>query len=98
MTVDKAYLVSDEEAVPVIFDLLAHEGLCLGGSSGINVAGAMRLARDLGPGKTIVTMLCDFGTRYQSKLFNPQFLRSKSLPVPAWLERTSAIKPPFAKS
>ncbi|MCL4711598.1 MAG: cysteine synthase A [Pseudorhodoplanes sp.] len=98
MTVDKAYLVSDEEAVPVIFDLLAHEGLCLGGSSGINVAGAMRLARDLGPGKTIVTMLCDFGTRYQSKLFNPQFLRSKSLPVPPWLERTSAIKPPFAKS
>ncbi len=93
--VDKAYLIPDEEAVPIVFDLLEHEGLCLGGSSGINVAGAIRLAKDLGPGHTIVTVLCDFGTRYQSKLFNPDFLRSKKLPVPAWLERTSHIKPPF---
>ena len=85
--VDKAYLIPDEEAVPIIFDLLEHEGLCLGGSSGINVAGAIRLAKELGPGHTIVTVLCDYGTRYQSKLFNPEFLRSKKLPVPAWLER-----------
>src|SRR5215216_7281066 len=90
--VDKAYLIPDEEAVPIIFDLLEHEGLCLGGSSGINVAGAIRLARDLGPGHTIVTVLCDYGTRYQSKLFNPAFLRSKGLPVPAWLERGSGVK------
>ena len=95
MLVDKAYLIPDEEAVPIIFDLLEHEGLCLGGSSGINVAGAIRLAKDLGPGHTIVTMLCDSGTRYQSKLFDPTFLRSKGLPVPAWLERKSAIQPPF---
>jgi cysteine synthase len=95
--VDKAYLIPDEEAVPVVFDLLEHEGLCLGGSSGINVAGAIRLAKDMGPGHTIVTVLCDFGTRYQSKLFNPQFLRSKNLPVPAWLERTPEIEIPFEK-
>ncbi len=93
--VDKAYLIPDEEAVPIVFDLLEHEGLCLGGSSGINVAGAIRLAKELGPGKTIVTVLCDSGTRYQSKLFNPAFLRSKNLPVPAWLERKSDIKPPI---
>ena len=93
--VDKAYLIPDEEAVPIIFDLLEHEGLCLGGSSAINIAGAVRLAKDLGPGKTIVTVLCDYGTRYQSKLFNPDFLRSKKLPVPAWLERKSNIKPPY---
>lgn len=93
--VDNPYLIPDEEAVPVIFDLLEHEGLCLGGSSGINVAGAIRLAKDLGPGHTIVTVLCDSGTRYQSKLFNPDFLRSKNLPVPDWLERKSDIKPPF---
>jgi cysteine synthase A len=96
MKVDKAYLIPDEEAVPIIFDLLEHEGLCLGGSSGINVAGAVRLAKDLGPGHTIVTVLCDGGSRYQSKLFNPEFLRSKNLPVPAWLERKSDIKLPFA--
>ena len=96
--VDKPYLIPDEEAVPLIFDLLEHEGLCLGGSSGINVAGAIRLAKDLGPGHTIVTVLCDFGTRYQSKLFNPDFLRSKKLPVPEWLERKSDIKPPFVKT
>ncbi len=86
LTVDHAYNIPDAEALPVVFDLLQHEGLCLGGSSGINVAGAMRLARDLGPGHTIVTILCDYGTRYQSKLFNPDFLRSKDLPVPAWLD------------
>ena len=80
--VDHAYLIPDEEAVPLIFDLLEHEGLCLGGSSGINIAGAIRLAKELGPGETIVTVLCDYGNRYQSKLFNPEFLRSKNLPVP----------------
>jgi cysteine synthase A len=95
--VDHAYLIPDEEGVPIIFDLLEHEGLCLGGSSGINIAGAMRLARELGKGKTIVTVLADYGTRYQSKLFNPDFLRSKNLPVPAWLERKSDIQPPFEK-
>jgi cysteine synthase A len=95
MKVNKAYLIPDEEAVPIIFDLLEHEGLCLGGSSGINVAGAIRLAKDLGPGHTIVTVLCDGGSRYQSKLFNPEFLRSKNLPVPAWLEPKSDIKLPF---
>jgi cysteine synthase A len=97
ITVDKPYLIPDEEAVPVIFDLLEHEGLCLGGSSGINVAGAIRLAKDLGPGHTIVTVLCDSGTRYQSKLFNAEFLRSKKLPVPAWLERKTNVEIPFAK-
>jgi cysteine synthase A len=95
MTVDKAYLIPDEEAVPIIFDLLEHEGLCMGGSTGINVAGAIRLARELGPGHTIVTILADFGTRYQSKLFNPDFLRQKGLPVPAWLERRSDVTVPF---
>lgn len=84
--VDAAYQIPDEEALPVAFDLLKHEGLCVGSSSGINVAGAIRLARDLGPGKTIVTILCDYGTRYQSKMFNPAFLREKGLPVPDWLE------------
>ena len=95
--IDDAYQISDEEAVPIIFDLLEHEGLCLGGSTGINVAGAIRLARALGPGHTIVTVLCDYGTRYQSKLFNPDFMRSKNLPVPAWLERRSTISVPFEK-
>ena len=97
MIVDKAYLIPDEEAVPLVFDLLEHEGLCVGGSSGINVAGAIRLAKDLGPGHTIVTVLCDGGARYQSKLFNPEFLRSKNLPVPEWLTRKTDIKPPFVK-
>jgi cysteine synthase A len=96
--VDKAYLIPDEEALPLIFDLLEHEGLCLGGSTGINVAGAIRLAKELGPGKTVVTILADYGTRYQSKLFNPEFLRAKQLPVPEWLERKSNIKPPYEKS
>jgi len=84
--VDAAYQVRDEEALPVAFDLLRYEGLCVGSSSGINVAGAMRLAKDMGPGHTIVTILCDYGTRYQSKMFNPAFLREKDLPVPDWLE------------
>jgi cysteine synthase A len=83
--IDVAYQIPDEEALPLIFDLLKHEGLCLGGSSGINVAGAIRLARELGPGHTIVTILADYGNRYQSKLFNPAFLKSKNLPVPDWL-------------
>ncbi len=86
VTVDKPYLIADAEAVQMVFDLLKYEGLCLGGSSGINVAGAERLARDMGRGHTIVTLLCDSGTRYQSKLFNPAFLREKGLPIPAWLE------------
>jgi cysteine synthase A len=84
--IDRAYLIPDDEALPIVFDLLKHEGLCLGSSSGVNVAGAIRLARDLGPGHVIVTILADYGTRYQSKLFNPEFLRSKGLPVPDWLE------------
>ncbi len=83
--VDEAFQISDEEALPIVFDLLKHEGLCLGGTSGINVAGAIRLGKLLGPGHTIVTVLCDYGTRYQSKLFNPEFLRDKGLPVPDWL-------------
>jgi len=95
LKVEKPYLIADAEAVPIIFDLLEHEGLCLGGSSGINVAGAIRLAKELGPGHTIVTILADYGTRYQSKLFNPAFLREKGLPVPAWLERRSDIKVPY---
>ncbi|PRX32710.1 cysteine synthase A [Meinhardsimonia xiamenensis] len=84
---DFACRVPDAEALPILYDLLEHEGLCLGGSSGINVAGAMRMAREMGPGHVIVTVLCDYGTRYQSKLYNPAFLREKSLPVPPWLER-----------
>ena len=91
--VDIAFQIPDAEAVQIVFDLLEQEGLCLGGSSGINVAGAIRLAKQMGPGHTIVTVLCDYGTRYQSKLFNPEFLRSKNLPVPGWLERdSSALK------
>jgi cysteine synthase len=89
--VDMAFQIPDEEAVPIVFDLLEHEGLCLGGSSGVNVAGAIRMAREMGPGHTIVTILCDYGTRYQSKLFNPAFLRSKGLPVPEWLERRPSV-------
>lgn len=86
-TPDHSYQITDEEALPIVFDLMANEGLCLGGSSGVNIAGAVNLARDLGPGHTIVTILCDYGTRYQSKLYNPEFLKSKGLPVPDWLER-----------
>ncbi|MCJ8520736.1 cysteine synthase A [Pseudorhizobium tarimense] len=94
-TPDHAYRISDAEALPIIFDLVEHEGLCLGGSSGINIAGAIRLAKDLGPGHTIVTILCDYGNRYQSKLFNPEFLRSKDLPVPQWLTTMTDIRIPF---
>jgi cysteine synthase A len=85
--IDDAYQIPDEEALPLIFELLENEGLCLGGSSGINVAGAIRMAQQLGPGHTIVTILADYGTRYQSKLFNPDFLRAKNLPVPSWLDK-----------
>ena len=92
-TPDMVYRIPDEEALPVVFDLLATEGLCLGGSSGVNVAGAMRMAREMGPGHTIVTILCDFGTRYQSKLFNIDFLREKGLPTPDWLTRDAADIP-----
>jgi cysteine synthase A len=87
LKVDRPWQIPDEESLPVVFDLLKHEGLCLGASSGVNVAGAIRLARELGRGHTIVTILCDSGTRYTSKLFNPDFLRSKNLPVPDWLDR-----------
>lgn len=94
--IDEAFQIPDSEALPVIFDLLRHEGLCLGGSSGINVAGAIRLAKQMGPGHTIVTVLCDYGTRYQSKLFNPEFLRSKGLPTPDWLANARpAMAPPL---
>jgi cysteine synthase A len=93
--VDKPYLIPDEEAVPLLFDLIEHEGLCMGGSTGINVAGAIRLAKEMGPGHVIVTILADHGSRYQSKLFNPQFLREKRLPVPEWLERRSSLQVPY---
>ena len=92
-TPDMAWRISDAEALPVIFDLLEFEGLCLGGSSGVNVAGAIRMARAMGPGHTIVTVLCDYGTRYQTKLFNPEFLRAKGLPVPEWMARKPAELP-----
>jgi cysteine synthase A len=88
-TPDFSYRIPDSEALPIVFDLLQDEGLCMGGSTGINIAGAMRMARDLGPGKTIVTILCDYGSRYQSKVYNPTFLREKGLPVPDWLDRAS---------
>jgi len=94
-TPDFSYLIPDEEALPIIFDLVQEEGLCLGGSTGINIAGAIRLARELGPGHTIVTVLCDYGTRYQSKLFNPEFLRTKNLPIPEWMDRQPEISVPF---
>jgi cysteine synthase A len=93
VVVDRAYLIPDTESVPICFDLLKEEGLCLGGSSGVNVAGAIRLAKDLGPGHTIVTILCDYGNRYQSKLYDPAFLRSKNLPVPDWLDRPATPLP-----
>ncbi|MDG1520143.1 MAG: cysteine synthase A [Yoonia sp.] len=87
-TPDFSYNIPDTEALPIVFDLLQDEGLCMGGSSGVNIAGAMRMARDMGPGHTIVTILCDYGTRYQSKLYNPTFLREKGLPVPEWMEQS----------
>tara|TARA_R110002020_G_scaffold475274_1_gene709355 strand:- start:9530 stop:10564 length:1035 start_codon:yes stop_codon:yes gene_type:complete len=92
-TPDFSYNIPDAEALPVVFDMLAHEGICLGASSGVNIAGAIRMAREMGPGHTIVTILCDYGTRYQSKLFNPEFLREKGLPVPDWLDRAPAQMP-----
>lgn len=92
-TPDMAWQIEDSEALPYVFDLLHNEGLCLGGSSAINIAGAVHMARELGPGHTIVTVLCDYGTRYQSKLFNPDFLRSKELPVPEWLTRAPSSIP-----
>ena len=92
-TPDCAYRISDQEALPIVFDLLSTEGLCLGGSSGVNIAGAVQMAREMGRGHTIVTILCDYGTRYQSKLYNPEFLREKGLPVPAWLDCGAANLP-----
>lgn len=92
---DFCYQIPDTEALPYIFDLVQEEGLCVGGSTGINIAGAVRLAKELGPGHLIVTILADYGNRYQSKLFNPEFLRSKDLPVPKWMEAKSAITVPF---
>jgi len=97
LKVDHAFQIPDEESVQICFDLLEHEGLCLGPSSGVNVAGAIRLARELGPGKTIVTILADYGNRYQSKLFNANFLRSKGLPVPWWLDRQEHARPAFVE-
>jgi cysteine synthase len=93
--VDDAFQIPDSEAIPIAFDLLEHEGLCMGGSTGVNVAGAMHLAKQMGPGHTIVTILCDYGTRYASKLFNPDFLRSKNLPVPAWLTDSETLPTVF---
>jgi len=95
LTVDMPYNIPDSEAMPLVYDLLEHEGLCMGASTGVNVAGAIRMARDLGPGHTIVTILCDYGTRYQSKIFNPDFLRAKGLPVPGWLEARSDLPDAF---
>lgn len=92
-TPDMKFRIPDAESLPIVFDLLADEGLCLGGSSGVNVAGAIRMAKEMGPGHTIVTVLCDYGTRYQSKLFNPEFLKDKGLPTPAWLDRAPASIP-----
>jgi cysteine synthase A len=92
-TPDMAYRIPDAEALPIVFDLLAEEGLCMGGSTGVNLAGAVRMAREMGPGHTIVTILCDYGTRYQSKIYNPEFLREKGLPVPGWLDRAAPDLP-----
>jgi cysteine synthase A len=94
---DFSWRIPDAEALPIVFDLLQDEGLCMGGSTGVNIAGAIRMAREMGPGHTIVTILCDYGSRYQSKLYNPTFLKEKGLPVPAWLDRAPrAIPPVFA--
>jgi cysteine synthase A len=94
LTPDFSYRIPDAEALPIIFDLLTDEGLCMGGSTGINIAGAIRMAKEMGPGKTIVTILCDYGSRYQSKIYNPTFLREKGLPVPHWLDRPARPIPP----
>ena len=93
--VDMAFNIPDSEALPIVFDLLENEGLCMGVSTGVNIAGAIRMAKEMGPGHTIVTVLCDYGSRYQTKLFNPEFLRSKELPVPGWLENEMQIEVPF---
>ncbi len=93
--VDRSYLIEDAEAVDLVYRLMMEEGLCLGASSGVNIAGAMRLANEMGPGHTIVTVLCDYGTRYQSKLFNPEFMTSKGLPVPPWLVENRAVPTAF---
>ena len=90
---DYSYRIPDAEALPLVFDMLMEEGICLGGSSGINIAGAIRMAREMGPGHTIVTILCDYGNRYQSKLNNPTFLKEKGLPVPEWLDRAPRAIP-----
>jgi cysteine synthase len=95
MEIDDAFQIPDDEAMQIAFDLLEHEGLCMGGSTGVNVAGAIRLAKQMGPGHTIATILCDYGTRYASKIFNPDFLRSKNLPVPAWLIDTTSVPTVF---
>ena len=97
LEVDFPWAITDQEALPYIFDLMENEGLVMGGSTAINIAGAVRLAKELGPGHTIVTILCDYGTRYQAKLFNPEFLRSKDLPVPEWMERNSGFDIPFVE-
>ena len=93
LTPDYNYQIPDEEALPIVFDTLQHEGLCLGASSGVNIAGAMRMAKDMGPGHTIVTILCDYGTRYQAKLWNPEFLKEKGLPYPEWLAQEPQLMP-----
>ena len=93
---DHAYRISDEEAFGIVFDVAREEGIVLGGSSGINLVGARALARELGPGHTIVTILCDYGHRYQSKVYNPAFMRAKNLPVPGWMEPGRTIDVPFA--
>ena len=98
LTPDMSYNIPDAEALPIVFDLLQNEGLCLGSSSGVNVAGAKRMAREMGPGHTIVTILCDYGTRYQSKLFNVDFLKSKGLPIPAWLEENPSVPAVFEEA
>jgi cysteine synthase A len=94
-TPDVSFQIPDDEALPIVFDLVQEEGLCMGGSTGINIAGAIRLAKELGPGHRIVTILCDYGTRYQSKLFNPEFLRAKKLPIPDWMDRTPQFDVPY---
>ena len=97
VVVDEALRIEDKDWLPVLYNLVQEEGLCVGGSSALNVLGAMQLARKLGPGKTIVTILCDYGTRYQSKLFNPDFLRGKGLPVPTWLEQRGGLEIPYIR-
>ena len=98
LDVDMPFNISDAEALPIVFDLLQNEGLCMGGSTGVNIAGAIRMAKEMGPGHTIVTILCDYGTRYMSKLYNPEFLREKGLPVPTWLDEPRGDIPPVFES